>query len=80
MYKHIIVFLLVSVISIFSAFANEYNAHYTVIEWEKMAVVVAVAITVFSPSKYRIIIIGTFLGCMCSYFTYKYILPMFINY
>jgi hypothetical protein len=64
---------------IFDSFALDYKPH-TIEDWERIIIVVGIIITIVSPSKYRIMIIGVVLGLMFSYFTYKYIVPALINF
>lgn len=51
---------------------------YTREEWEKIVIVVGIIITLASPPRYRVGIIGTVLGLVCSYFTYKYLVLFLI--
>ncbi len=82
LFKHkeyfIIFFLLLIVITPYS-FAFDYK-NYGRGDWESIAIVTGIIITIISPPKYRIIIIGTVLGLIFSYFTYKYIVPILINF
>jgi|GEM_PF-6788655 len=52
---------------------------YTTDDIEKIAIVLGIVILIFSPSKFRIAIIGTILGLTLAYLTYKYIVPIFIG-
>ncbi|WP_253308128.1 MULTISPECIES: DUF5510 family protein [unclassified Rickettsia] len=56
------------------------NRPYTTADWEKIAIIVVIAVLIFSPSKFRVIVIGTTLGLTCAYLTYKYLLPILQNF
>ncbi len=52
---------------------------YTTDDIIKIVIILGIVILIFSPAKFRIIVIGTMLGLACAYFTYKYIVPIFIS-
>lgn len=56
------------------------NQPYTTADWEKIAIIVVIAVLIFSPSKFRVIVIGTTLGLTFAYLTYKYLLPILQNF
>lgn len=72
--KCIAIFTLIFAGSIFQSVAFDYSS-YTQQDWERIAVVVGIIVMIISPSKYRVMMIGTVLGLTFSYFTYKYVLP-----
>ncbi|WP_342226504.1 DUF5510 family protein [Rickettsia endosymbiont of Urophora cardui] len=54
------------------------NRAYTTSDIVKIAIVLGIVALIFSPAKFRIIVIGTALGLTLAYYTYKYIVPIFI--
>jgi len=61
----------------FSVYATSSNT-YTTTDIAKIAIVLGIVILIFSPAKFRIVVIGTILGLAFAYFIYKYIVPIFI--
>ena len=55
------------------------SSSYTTDDITKIVIILGIVILIFSPAKFRIIVIGTMLGLACAYFTYKYIVPIFIS-
>lgn len=55
------------------------SSSYTTDDIIKIVIILGIVILIFSPAKFRIIVIGTMLGLACAYFTYKYIVPIFIS-
>ncbi|AXU06120.1 DUF5510 family protein [Rickettsia japonica] len=55
------------------------SSSYTTDDILKIVIILGIVILIFSPAKFRIIVIGTMLGLSCAYFTYKYIVPIFIS-
>ncbi|MFV9957621.1 MAG: DUF5510 family protein [Rickettsia conorii subsp. raoultii] len=55
------------------------SSSYTTDDIIKILIILGIVILIFSPAKFRIIVIGTMLGLACAYFTYKYIVPIFIS-
>ncbi|WP_032139309.1 DUF5510 family protein [Rickettsia tamurae] len=55
------------------------SSSYTTDDIIKIVIILGIVILIFSPAKFRIIVIGTMLGLACAYFTYKYIIPIFIS-
>lgn len=55
-----------------------YNRAYTASDIVKIAIILGMVTLIFSPAKFRIIVIGTALGLSLAYYTYKYIIPIFI--
>ncbi|MCC8418106.1 MAG: DUF5510 family protein [Rickettsia endosymbiont of Glossina mortisans submortisans] len=55
------------------------SGSYTTDDIIKIVIILGIVILIFSPAKFRIIVIGTMLGLACAYFTYKYIVPIFIS-
>lgn len=56
-----------------------YNRAYTASDIVKIAIILGMVTLIFSPAKFRIIVIGTALGLSLAYYTYKYIIPIFIS-
>ncbi|HJD59449.1 MAG TPA: DUF5510 family protein [Rickettsia endosymbiont of Omalisus fontisbellaquei] len=52
---------------------------YTADDIIKIVIILGIVILIFSPAKFRIVVIGTILGLAFAYFTYKYIVPIFIS-
>ncbi|ADE29605.1 DUF5510 family protein [Rickettsia prowazekii] len=77
MFKHvllsIIIFLGINQ-NVYSINSNSYKTDDII----KIVIILGIVILIFSPAKFRIIVIGTILGLACAYFTYKYIIPIFI--
>ncbi|WCR56629.1 MAG: hypothetical protein PG979_000686 [Rickettsia asembonensis] len=55
------------------------SSSYTTDDIIKIVIILGIVILIFSPAKFRIIVIGTMLGLACAYFIYKYIVPIFIS-
>ncbi|QCS23865.1 hypothetical protein FEC77_00805 [Rickettsia parkeri] len=55
------------------------SSSYTTDDIIKIVIILGIVILIFSPAKFRIIVIGTMLGLSCAYFTYKYIVSIFIS-
>ncbi|WP_347939271.1 DUF5510 family protein [Rickettsia oklahomensis] len=55
------------------------NSSYTADDILKIVIILGIVILIFSPAKFRIVVIGTILGLAFAYFTYKYIIPIFIS-
>lgn len=55
------------------------SSSYTTDDIIKIVIILGIVILIFSTAKFRIIVIGTMLGLACAYFTYKYIVPIFIS-
>ncbi|AFB25754.1 MULTISPECIES: DUF5510 family protein [spotted fever group] len=55
------------------------SSSYTTDDIIKIVIILGIVILIFSPAKFRVIVIGTMLGLSCAYFTYKYIVPIFIS-
>ncbi|BBJ31007.1 MULTISPECIES: DUF5510 family protein [spotted fever group] len=55
------------------------SSSYTTDDIIKIVIILGIVILIFSPAKFRIIVIGTILGLAFAYFTYKYIVPIFIS-
>lgn len=55
------------------------SSSYTTDDIIKIVIILGIVILIFSPAKFRIIVTGTMLGLACAYFTYKYIVPIFIS-
>ncbi|ABV84439.1 MULTISPECIES: DUF5510 family protein [spotted fever group] len=55
------------------------SSSYTTDDIIKIVIILGIVILIFSPAQFRIIVIGTMLGLACAYFTYKYIVPIFIS-
>ena len=55
------------------------SSSYTTDDIIKIVIILGIVVLIFSPAKFRIIVIGTMLGLACAYFTYKYIVPIFIS-
>lgn len=70
-----VVFLICISINTYAASINS----YTTADIAKIAMVLGIIILIFSPSKFRIVVIGTILGLSFAYFTYKYIVPIFVS-
>lgn len=52
---------------------------YSAADIVKIAAILGVVILIFSPAKIRVIIIGTIIGLIFSYYTYTFIAPIFIS-
>ncbi|HJD55660.1 MAG TPA: DUF5510 family protein [Rickettsia endosymbiont of Pyrocoelia pectoralis] len=52
---------------------------YTASDIGKIAAILGIVILIFSPAKIRVIIIGTIIGLIFSYYTYTFIAPIFIS-
>ncbi|MGX6960610.1 MAG: DUF5510 family protein [Rickettsia endosymbiont of Pentastiridius leporinus] len=52
---------------------------YSAADIGKIAAILGVVILIFSPAKIRVIIIGTIIGLIFSYYTYTFIAPIFIS-
>jgi len=52
---------------------------YTADDIAKIVIILGIVILIFSPAKFRIVVIGTILGLVFAYFMYKYIVPIFIS-
>ncbi|MGL4226308.1 MAG: DUF5510 family protein [Rickettsia sp.] len=52
---------------------------YTADDIIKIVIILGIVILIFSPAKFRIVVIGTIVGLAFAYFTYKYIVPIFIS-
>lgn len=72
--KYFTIVILIFIGCIFESIAFEYSS-YTIQDWERIALVFGIIVMIVSPSKYRVMIIGTVLGLTFSYFTYKYVVP-----
>ncbi|MCZ6886585.1 MAG: DUF5510 family protein [Rickettsia endosymbiont of Ixodes persulcatus] len=55
------------------------NSSYTADDIIKIVIILGIVILIFSPAKFCIVVIGTILGLAFAYFTYKYIVPIFIS-
>ncbi|ABV73044.1 alanine racemase [Rickettsia canadensis str. McKiel] len=55
------------------------NSSYKADDIIKIVIILGIIILIFSPAKFRIVVIGTILGLTFAYFTYKYIVPIFIS-
>ena len=55
------------------------NSSYKADDIIKIVIILGIIILIFSPAKIRIVVIGTILGLTFAYFTYKYIVPIFIS-
>ncbi len=77
-YKYFTIFLLILIICVFDALAFNYKT-YTMAEWVRIIIITITIIIIISPSKYRVIIIGTLLGLASTYLTYSYLLPFFLT-
>ncbi|KJW03670.1 putative membrane protein [Rickettsia endosymbiont of Ixodes pacificus] len=47
------------------------SSSYTIDDIIKIVIILGIVILIFSPAKFRIIVIGTMLGLAYAYFTYK---------
>lgn len=77
---------IIKFISIFiSIICVNFNANaasdqaYTTADVEKIAIIIGIVILIFSPSKFRVIVLGTLLGLTFAYLTYKYLLPILLT-
>ncbi|MGI4752616.1 MAG: DUF5510 family protein [Janthinobacterium lividum] len=77
MFKNLLFILTILSIS-FNVYAIN-NRAYTTSDVVKIAIVLGIVALIFSPAKFRIIVIGTALGLTLAYYTYKYIVPIFIS-
>ena len=77
MFKNLL--FMITILSInFNVYAASSRA-YTTLDITKIAIVLGIVILIFSPARLRIVVIGTILGLMLAYLTYKYIVPIFIS-
>ncbi|ABV74482.1 hypothetical protein A1C_00745 [Rickettsia akari str. Hartford] len=77
MFKHllcIIIFLGIN-LNVYAINSSSYRTDDII----KIVIILGIVIVIFSPVKFRIILIGTMLGLACACFTYKYIVPIFIS-
>ncbi|XVN42324.1 MAG: DUF5510 family protein [Candidatus Rickettsia vulgarisii] len=72
--KYFTIAILIFIGCIFESIAFDYS-FYTVRDWERIGVLLGIIVMIVSPSKYRVIMIGTVLGLTFSYYTYKYVVP-----
>ncbi|AFC70471.1 DUF5510 family protein [Rickettsia australis] len=77
MFKHLLCIIIFLGINLNVYAIN--SSSYTTDDIIKIVIIFGVVILIFSPAKFRIIVIGTMLGLACAYFTYKYIVPIFIS-
>lgn len=77
MFKNLL--FIITILSInFNVYAASSRA-YTTSDITKIAIILGIVILIFSPARFRIVVIGTILGLMLAYLTYKYIVPIFIS-
>lgn len=77
MFKNLLCIIIFLVINLNVYAIN--SSSYTTDDIIKIVIILGIVILIFSPAKFRIIVIGTMLGLACAYFTYKYIVPIFIS-